>query len=343
VHRRAALLRAAIATSGNDHRLGANEAPPAIISVYLGEQLNRILDQIEHNVEAPGETQERVMRFGLSNLPDIERDATDRNRTSPFAFTGNKFEFRAVGSSASIAHPIMILNAAVAEALHETRDRIRAATERGMPFDQAAMQVVRELVTETRAVRFEGNNYSEEWVAEAERRGLPHLRRAPEALDQLVRTDCIELFTRTGTLSVEEVKARYHVDLERYLKDIDIEVETLVDLVRTHVLPAALQHQARVAQSLVAVQQVRGQVPGSQTALLDACTEEIGRLRERADALEQQLRDLGRLDEHSRAPRYAYDVAPAMQAVRESCDRLEVLVQDELWPLPKYHEMLFLS
>jgi glutamine synthetase len=343
VHRRAALLRAAIATAGNDHRLGANEAPPAIISVYLGEQLTRILDQIEHNTEAAGETQERVMRFGLSNLPDIERDTTDRNRTSPFAFTGNKFEFRAVGSSASIAHPMMILNAAVAEALLETRDRIRGASERGMPFDQAAMQVVRELAAETRAVRFEGNNYSDEWVTEAERRGLPHLRRTPEALEQLVRPECIELFTRTGTLSLEEVKARYHVDLERYLKDIDIEVETLIDLARTHVLPAALQHQKRVADSLLAVQQLRGQVPGAQAALLDACVEEIGRLRERADALEHLIRDLGHVDEHARAPRYAYEVAPAMQAVRESCDRLEVLVQDDLWPLPKYHEMLSAS
>ena len=247
VHHRAALLRAAIASSGNDHRLGANEAPPAIISVYLGEQLTKILDSIENNVVEPGETQERLIRLGLSNLPDIDQDYTDRNRTSPFAFTGNKFEFRAVGSSASIAHPMMVLNAAAAEAIDEVRSRIQQRLERGAALDQAVMETVRGLATETRAIRFEGNNYSNEWVEEAARRGLPNLARTPEALAQLVQPEAIELFTRTGTMSAEEVKARHHVHLERYLKDIDIEVDTLTDLVRTQILPAALEHQTLLA------------------------------------------------------------------------------------------------
>ena len=340
VYWRSGLMRAAIATSGNDHRLGANEAPPAIISVYLGEQLNRILDQIENNVEERGETKERLLRLGLANLPDIERDQTDRNRTSPFAFTGNKFEFRAVGSSAAIAHPMTVLNAAVTESLDAVRQRIQSAMESGMGFEPAAMEIVRALVSETKAVRFEGNNYSPEWVAEAERRGLPHLKRTPEALDQLVLPQSIELFTKTGVLTADEVRARHHIEVERYLKDLDIEVETMIDLVRTAVLPAALEHQAKVAQSIHALQSIKGSAPAAQMSMLDACSDEISRLRERSDALERLVRDLASHDEHHRAPKYAYDVAPAMEAVREACDRLEVLVQDDLWPLPKYNEML---
>jgi glutamine synthetase len=344
VHTRARLLRAAIANSGNDHRLGANEAPPAIISVYLGEQLTRILDSIERNVEEHAHPEERMLRLGLSNLPDIDQDYTDRNRTSPFAFTGNKFEFRAVGSSASVAHPITVLNAAVAESLDVVRERIVQRMGSGVSLDQAVLDVVRELVGETRAVRFEGNNYAPEWVEEAARRGLPNLARTPEALEQLVTPEAIELFTRTGTFSAEEVKARYHVFLERYLKDVDIEVGALVDLVRTQVLPAALQHQTLLADAIEAVRRVKGgHVPAGQMELLDTCLEEIRKLRERTDGLEGRVRELGGMDEHARAARYAYDVVPAMRAVRETSDRLEEMVADALWPLPKYTEMLFLS
>jgi glutamine synthetase len=343
VHRRANLLRAAIASSGNDHRLGANEAPPAIISVYLGDQLTKILDDIERNVEEVGHTQERLLRLGLSNLPDVDRDYTDRNRTSPFAFTGNKFEFRAVGSSASAALPMTVLNAAVAESLEEVRGRIVQRLEHGTSLDQAGMDVVRALIAETKPVRFEGNNYANEWIEEAQRRGLPNLARTPEALEQFVKPDSIAMFTNTGTFTAEEVKARHHVYVERYLKDLDIEVDTLVDMVRTSVLPAALQHQHLVAESLDAVRRVRGELPMEQRALLEACCAEIGQLHARTEALVTLVRGLAALDEHARAPRYAYEVAPAMRSVRESCDRLEEMVTDQLWPLPKYHEMLFLS
>jgi glutamine synthetase len=344
VHVRAGLLRAAIASAGNDHRLGANEAPPAIISVYLGDQLTRILDSIERQVEEHGPAEERIIRLGLSNLPDIDQDYTDRNRTSPFAFTGNKFEFRAVGSSAAVAHPITVLNAAVAESLELVHDRIVQRMGGGAPLDQAVLDVVRELIGETRAIRFEGNNYAPEWVEEAQRRGLLNLARSPEALEQFVRPEAIELFTRTGTFTAEEVKARYHVYLERYLKDVDIEVDALLDLVRTHILPAALQHQTLVGHAIEAVQRVKGgHVPAGEMELLDACLEEVRKLRERTDGLAARVRDLGGMDEHARAARYAYDVVPAMKAVREACDRLEEMIADPLWPLPKYTEMLFLS
>ena len=343
VHRRAGLMRAAIATSGNDHRLGANEAPPAIISAYLGEQLTRILDAIENNVEGAAQSEDRLLRLGLSNLPDVDQDYTDRNRTSPFAFTGNKFEFRAVGSSASVALPMTVLNAAVAEALDEMRERIVQRLE-GSSLDQAVLGVVREMIGETRPVRFEGNNYANSWIEEAARRGLPNLARAPEALEQFAQAENLEMFTRTGVFTAEEVKARYHVYLERYIKDIEIEVEALVDLVRTAILPAALQHQTLVAKAVEAVQRVKGgHTPPGQMEMLDACIAEIQKLRERTDGLEAQVHELGGMDEHARASRYAYEVVPAMRGVREVCDRLEEMVADPHWPIPKYHEMLFLS
>ncbi len=343
VYQRAGLLRAAIASSGNDHRLGANEAPPAIISVYLGEQLTRILDAIEADrLEPQAAVEERLIKLGLSTLPEVSQDYTDRNRTSPFAFTGNKFEFRAVGSSASIAFPISVLNAAVVESLHHLAEAIAAQRDKGVPFAQAVMDVVRGVIAETKAIRFEGNNYAAEWVEEAARRGLPNLMRTPESLAELVKPESIDLFVATGVYSKDEVQARYHVRLERYLKDIDIEVSTLLDMARTMVLPAAMEHQLRLAHSIEAVARVKGQAPWAQMGLLDACSEEIGSLRERMDGLDQLVKGLASAPEHERAHRYAYEVAPAMQVVRESCDRLEEMVADSLWPLPKYPEMLFM-
>jgi glutamine synthetase len=343
VYQRAGLLRAAIANSGNDHRLGANEAPPAIISVFLGDELTKILDAIEHNTNDRQDTTERLIKVGIS-LPEVAQDATDRNRTSPFAFTGNKFEFRAVGSSASIAFPMTVLNAAVAESLIHVCEGIEAQREKGVPFDQAVMSVVREIISETKAIRFEGNNYADEWVAEAKRRGLPNLARTPEALEQMVRPEGIELFVNTGTLTEQEVRARYHIYLERYLKDVAIEVDTLADMARTQVLPAAIAHQGMLAQSIEAVTRVKGgQAPAAQLALLHACTHEINVLHDRLDALEGLMAKLDGVDEKERAKRYAYELVPAMASAREAADRLEEMVSDALWPLPKYPEMLFLS
>ncbi len=205
------------------------------------------------------------------------------------------------------------------------------------------MDVVRGVISETKAVRFEGNNYAAEWVEEAARRGLPNLMRTPEALAELIKPDSIEMFVTTGVFSEDEVRARYHVRLERYLKDIEIEVSTLVDMARTLVLPAAMEHQAPLAHSIEAVARVKGQAPWAQMGLLDACSEEIGRLRERVDGLGQMVASCAELEATERARRYAYEVAPAMEMVRESCDTLEEMVADTLWALPKYPEMLFMS
>ncbi|MBI3269300.1 MAG: glutamine synthetase III [Planctomycetes bacterium] len=345
VHKRAGLLRSAIAISGNDHRLGANEAPPAIISVFLGEQLTDILDRIEKGEGANQPTSERLIQLGVSKLPEVNRDYTDRNRTSPFAFTGNKFEFRAVPSSAVISVPIAILNAAVAEALEELKTAIEQRKTKGMPLEKAVMEAVREAVVATKPIRYEGNNYAAEWVLEAERRKLPNLRKAPEALAQTVTPESKAFFARTGLLREEEVEARYHVMLERYVKDIEIEYDVLKNVARTLVLPAAFAHQETLGRSIAAAEAA---LPGSgdllapQKSDLKEHARDIATLAERLKKLERAGSGALALDSIERKARaMADEVLPAMEMVREVCDRMEENVADDAWPLPKYREMLF--
>ncbi|MEI6046124.1 MAG: glutamine synthetase type III, partial [Chloroflexota bacterium] len=350
VHQRAGLLRAAIASAGNDHRLGANEAPPAIISVFLGEQLTAILDNIEANGKpAEDSTEARIIALGISKLPDVQRDHTDRNRTSPFAFTGNKFEFRAVASSASISLPMAFLNAAVADALEEIHGKITGLVSEGVEFKKAVMDVVRQTVIETKAIRFEGNNYAAEWVEEAEKRGLPNLRKSPEALAELVKPEAIKFLARVGVFSEEEVHARYHVLLERYVKDIEIEVEALKGIASTQVLPAAYQHQELLAGSIEKLQDVLKlkadvEPAKSQIAKLTLTATAIVGLQAAVEALESKVGALAEVEDVKvKARGFADNVLAAMLEVREYADRLEDIVADQLWPLPKYREMLFLS
>src|SRR5215813_4024666 len=241
VHKHAGLLRAGIGTSGNEHRLGANEAPPAIISVFMGTMLTKVIEAIASGKNATSAENEMI-KLGVARLPEIEKDNTDRNRTSPFAFTGAKFEFRAVGSSQSIAFPIVLLNAAVAEAIGEIINSLRAELKKTKKVDDAVLKVVRPIFKETSPVRFEGNNYSEEWVKEAAKRGLPNLRRTPESLMQLVTKQSMKLLTSLGILSESELESRYHVRLERYIKDMLIELHTLREMVDTIVLPASFSY-----------------------------------------------------------------------------------------------------
>jgi glutamine synthetase len=333
VHRRAGLLRAAIASSGNDHRLGANEAPPAIISVFLGEQLTRVLDAIERGETGGAGALERIS-VGIRNLPEVARDNTDRNRTSPFAFTGNKFEFRAVSSAASISVPIAFLNAALAEALGEFEPAIGGRLQRGMSLQDATLEVVREAVIATKAIRFEGNNYSAEWVEEARRRGIPNLRTTPEALAELVHPEAKEFLARLKIFTEPESDARYHVRMERYIKDIEIEVEALKNVVSGHVLPAAYRQLALLSGA--------GQGRAVKGALerMDGAVEALAaRLADLQTAAE---RATGGHDVGAHARALAETVVPAMAAVREICDRIEENVADEFWTLPKYREMLSL-
>ncbi len=341
VHKHAGLLRAAIASSGNDHRLGANEAPPAIISVFLGEALTKILDSIESGKIEGDTTQKKVINLGVSKLPEVARDNTDRNRTSPFAFTGNKFEFRAVASSSSTATPMATLNAAVGEALGEVADAIEARIKDGNDLEKAVMDFLREAVIETKNVRFEGNNYAEEWVIEAEKRGLLNLRKTPEALAQLKTDAAKALFTKSGVYAADELESRYHLEEERYIKDLEIEIACLREMAATQVLPAAYKHQANLVAAVKDLSSVIGKS--------DAVSAQVAEVQTVASLIAGLNGALKHLDEAvekaeagDKAAAFAYEVSDAMNAVREVCDKLEVTVDDNLWPLPKYREMLFL-
>jgi glutamine synthetase len=342
VHRHAGVLRAGIASSGNEHRLGANEAPPAIISVFMGSMLTQVIESIAAGKTATSASQ-AMIKLGVSRLPEIEKDNTDRNRTSPFAFTGNKFEFRAVGSSASIAFPIVLLNAAVAEALGEIIETMKAQLKGGKKtVDDVVLGVVRDIFKETASIRFEGNNYSEEWVKEAAKRGLPNLRRSPEALAQLTTKEAKTLLTKLGIFNKEELESRYHIRLERYVKDMLIEMHTQREMVDTMVLPAAFAYSGSLATSAAAAKSAGVKnIPQLEAA------NEIGgmieTLRKRRDALSAAIEKAeGMHDTLAKQAQHLTSAgADAMAEVRETSDALELHVPDELWPLPKYREMLF--
>ncbi|HUO51467.1 MAG TPA: glutamine synthetase type III, partial [Gemmatimonadaceae bacterium] len=342
VHKHAGLLRAGVATSGNEHRLGANEAPPAIISVFMGDTLTRMINGIAAGKGGSTSAGQALLKLGVAKLPEIERDNTDRNRTSPFAFTGAKFEFRAVGGSASIGFPVMLLNTVVAEAIGELTAQLRPLIKKSKSVDDAVFKVVREAFKETAAVRFEGNNYSDAWVREAEKRGLPNLRRTPEALAQMVTRQSRTLFEKLGILSKEELESRYHVRLERYVKDMLIELNTLREMVDTLVLPAAFQYCKMLADSAASAKEaglaVLPQLDAANRVArliqqLQARRAELAKVIEKAEGMHDDLEKQARL--------LTADGAERMAEVRDSCDTLELTVADEMWPLPKYREILF--
>ena len=344
VHRHQGALRAAIASAGNDHRLGANEAPPAIISAFIGDALTRILDQIESGKVKGATSESQVINLGVSKLPELARDNTDRNRTSPFAFTGNKFEFRAVGSSHSSATPMATLNAAVGEALEEMAKRLKKAIAASGDFDAAVMSVIREYVGETKAIRFEGNGYSDEWRDEAARRGLLDLAKTPEALKQLVAPATKKLFTRSGVYRPDELESRYHLELERYIKDLEIEVAAMDELVVGFVLPAVYKHQGQLASSIEAVLDVlddEDDLLAPQLDELRGVARLIAELKSSLAALRATVAATHGKEPDAVARAFADRVVPAMEALRDVCDRAEAEVDDALWPLPKYREMLF--
>ena len=337
-------LRAAIAGSGNDHRLGANEAPPAIISAFLGEALTNILNSLEAGKLKGNTSEKKVINLGVSMLPEIAKDNTDRNRTSPFAFTGNKFEFRAVASSVSTATPMATLNAAVGESLSEIADRLAARVKKVKDFDKAVIEVIAEYVTETKAIRFEGNNYSDEWRDEAAKRGLLNLAKTPEALAQLKTKETKALFTKSGVYKADELESRYHLELERYIKDLEIEVAALKDIALTQVLPAAFKHQAALVSAVKDLSGILGDTAAvsSQVAEVGSIAQLIADLKNSIVALDHVVEKAETDNLEKKAAAFAYSVSEALLAVREVCDKLETVVDDTLWPLPKYREMLFL-
>ena len=339
------LLRASIASAGNDHRLGANEAPPAIMSVFLGERLTEILNDIKAGKEIK-KTEEFIIDLGISKLPSILRDNTDRNRTSPFAFTGNKFEFRAVGSAASISLPNTVLSAAVADSLDVISDEIDAELKKGTEFNAAVLNVLKKHIIETEPIRFEGNNYSKEWEEEAARRGLPNVKRTAYALDAFIAPKNVDMLLRQNVFSKEELEARYHIRLEQYVKTLDIEVDTLCDIIQTSVLPAALKYQSYLISSIKdfqSIKQINGlsAVPMEET--LQKVNQAISDLTQRCHELSTALKKGLEIDDVRDQARYFADhIVDLLEKTREPADRLETIIPDDIWPFPKYSEMLFI-
>ncbi len=341
------LLRASIASANNDHRLGANEAPPAIMSVYLGDKLAEVVKGIVTG-KVDGQKAKRVIEIGVSMLPEISPDESDRNRTSPFAFTGNKFEFRAVGSSQSIAWPNTILNTMVAESLQYVADAIEAETKKGTELKKAVQNVVKKVLTENERVIFNGDNYSEAWHKEAEKRGLPNARNTVEALPALVSAEAKELFAKQGVLKEDELESRYHIMLEAYCKTINIESLLTAEIATTMILPAAIDYQHQLASAIVLTKSAIGgaQITAQEGMLRDMC-HKISELHNAIEVLNSFIKgskddENGHSDVFTHARYYQERVITAMNEVRHAADELETVVDDGLWPLPKFREMLYI-
>ncbi len=339
VHRRASLLRASIAHSGNDHRLGANEAPPAIISAFLGDRLSEILETLAEG-RTVEDVKEEVIETGLRVLPQVKRDNTDRNRTSPFAFTGNKFEFRAVGSSQSIAMPMTYLDVAVAEALDEMSDQLQKRLAAGEPGDSAILEVVRDAYVQARPVVFNGNNYSAEWRKEAERRGLPNAKDTPAALESLLEPSNVELLERYGVFRPHEIRARHRVSLEAYGRHLVIEGVQMLRMVKTGVLPAGLAHQRMAAESIRAASEL-GLPTDEQRAELAHFTDALNQVFRGLNAVRRALREAPEDDPDREARHLTDHLVPAMAELRAAADAVERRSDASLWPFPTYHQMLF--
>jgi glutamine synthetase len=342
VERHQDLLRVAIAFAGNDHRLGANEAPPSIISVFLGDQLTDIYEQIEKVGHAETSKQGGLLGLGTPVLPKLPLHAGDRNRTSPFAFTGNKFEFRALGSSQSISRPAAILNTIVAEAIDEMCSRLEADMAGGSSLEDALRQLLADEVHDFKRIIFNGDGYSEEWVEEAERRGLLNLRATLDALPHLVSEKNVALFEKYGVLNRRELEARYEVYLEQYFKTINIEGETAADIARTMILPGAIRYLSELASAVESLDAVGVKGAGVRKGL-EEVNALIDELRATLDVLVAQNLELGGDEVASKAQHMRDNIIPAMEAVREVADRLEKVLPDDLWPLPTYRDMLFVK
>ena len=339
VHKWSKLLRASIAHAGNDHRLGANEAPPAIISIFLGDMLTNIFSQIEQG-SLKTSKQSSFMTIGVDTLPPLPKDTGDRNRTSPFAFTGNKFEFRAVGSSQSIAGPLVVLNTIVAESLDSIATELETATGGDCKKLNGAVQtVLQKVIKEHKAIIFNGDNYSAEWHAEAEKRGLPNLKNTVDALQVLSDEDSVELFKKYGVLNPRETQSRLDIYLERYCKDINSESLLCLNIARTMILPAAYRYQGELANTASAMK-TAGKSPD--TSSLDTVTKLTGQLEAGIQGLQSAINHHADGGVLAHAKHYRDDVVPAMVKVRSTADELEGIIADDLWPLPTYREMLFI-
>jgi len=341
VNRWQGLLRATIASAGNDHRLGANEAPPAILSIFLGDMLTDIFEQIEKG-SAKSSKHGGELDTGVLVLPKLPRDAGDRNRTSPFAFTGNKFEFRAVSSNQSIGYPNIALNLAVTESLDDIATELESAVKAGKSLEKAVAELLPKVIRENKRIIFNGNGYSKEWEKEARTRGLLNLKNTVDALPQLVTKDTIRLFTKYKILNERELHARYEIMVETYNKTVNVEGQLMVLMANRYILPAAFEYQKQVGQSVVAVKAAGGKsVEGKKS--LDNLTKLTDEFKRRSDKLANALEHDGGGTAEKHAKHFRDVVVPAMEKLRESGDALELVIPHELWPLPTYREMLFIK
>jgi glutamine synthetase len=336
------LLRFAIASAGNDHRLGANEAPPAIISIFLGDQLTDIFQQVEKAGSAKTTKSGGILDIGVNVLPKLPRDAGDRNRTSPFAFTGNKFEFRAVSSNQSIAFPNVVLNLAVTEALDYCATELEKALKEGKKLQAAVKLLLVKLVKDNKRIIFNGNGYSDEWQKEAGKRGLLNHRTSVDAYGEAIKPDVIKTFEKYGVLNEREVRARYEIALEQYNKTINVEAQLMVLMANRFILPAAYRYQTELAQSVSSVK-AAGATAKESRKLLDHLVKLTDDGKVRVDHLQELLEHEADGHAEKHAKYFRDKVIPAMNALRETADSLECIVPNDLWPLPTYREMLFIK
>ncbi|GAA4409457.1 glutamine synthetase III [Nibrella viscosa] len=346
VHDNADLLRASIASAGNEHRLGANEAPPAIVSIFLGESLTKALEDLEVKSEISLNKGDNVYyKLGINRIPSLLRDNTDRNRTSPFAFTGNKFEFRAVGGGANSSSTMIVLNSIVANQLNQFKQDLDARLAAGEKKELAIVDILKKYYTDTKRILFEGNGYSDEWVEEAARRGLSNIKSSPEALEVYLKPESLELFEKLGVLSHAEVESRYEIELEKYIKKVQIESRVMGDLAMNHVVSTALKYQNKLAET------ARSLVDLGMTEEAEPVKDLIREISRRVLTIKNNVHEMTETRKKANnlgntadtAKMYATDVKDFFDVIRYEVDKLELIIDDEDWPLVKYREMLFVK
>ncbi|TVZ60359.1 glutamine synthetase [Flavobacteriaceae bacterium MAR_2010_105] len=349
VHENEELLRAAIASASNDHRLGANEAPPAIISVFIGGQLTNVLNELENVTTGKLSPEEKTdLKLNVvGKIPEILLDNTDRNRTSPFAFTGNKFEFRAVGSKANCANPMTVLNTIVAKQLIDFKEEVDALIDKkGMKKDDAVFNVLREYIKKSKNILFEGNGYSEEWQKEAKKRGLSNNKTTPEALKAKISTKALDLFESLGVMNKIESKARYEIEMEEYVLRIQIEGRVLGDVARNHVIPTAVRYQNILIENVKGLKEIYGDsfkaLAKEQLNLIEEISKHIESINSNVTKMTNERKKANTIEDiEKKALSYCHKVKPLFDEIRYHSDKLELLIDDELWPLTKYRELLF--
>ncbi|WP_461484894.1 glutamine synthetase III family protein, partial [Pedobacter sp.] len=346
VHEYADLLRASIASVSNDHRLGANEAPPAIISIFLGQQLDEILDEIEHSRLSKKLKEDNSLWLGIPKIPQILLDNTDRNRTSPFAFTGNKFELRAVGSTANSSAPMTVLNAIVADQLIKFKVDVDKLIKKGEKKDVALMTVIKRYIKESKAIRFEGNGYSDEWAVEAEKRGLSNIKTTPKALDAYISEKTIELFSKNNVFNKRELHARHEILLENFYKKLQIEARVFGDMANSQIIPAVIAYQNSLIENAKGLKELglSKEALATPLAIIEKISTHLTIVKTSVDNMLEERKKVNKIED-SREKAIAYDekVKVYFDAIRYHVDKLEQIVDDSIWPLPKFRELLFLK